>query len=189
MTPLPGTGRVIRDHAARLLARGALTLVGVVLLAGTEWIVSGLAAPLAPWTLAAVPFSAGALFAIGWRGVRLAEGPDGSAASSWVSLLAVWPAAHGLWMLGGPGLRRLARPEPGWGWLVLGIAWVLLGAGLLRDTLRVMEVARLARTMSAPAPEERPSTGAGGPAVDPRGLGDAGGRPDAGAGPDAGGAG
>ena len=74
MTLPPGAAPVIRDHGARILTRAALTLVMLCLVSGAEWIGSGLTSAVAAWTLLGVPASAGALLALGWRGVRMGQG-------------------------------------------------------------------------------------------------------------------
>jgi hypothetical protein len=147
-------GPGIQDHAARQLGRATLTLVLVGLVALTEWISSGLADPVSFWALLGVPASAGALVAVGWRGVQQGFGRNPVGVLRLAGLLGVVPFAHGLWLFGVAGLRRVADGGPGLErWLLAGI-YVFLGLRLLRDTLRVHEVATLAQTMIEPGKEE-----------------------------------
>lgn len=147
-------GPGIQDHAARQIGRATLTLVLVGVVALGEWVASGLADPVSFWALLGVPASAGALVGVGWRGVQQGFGRNPVGVLRLAGLLGIIPFVHGLWIFGVGGLRRVAYagPEPvQW---ILAAAYVFLGLRLLRDTLRVHDVATLAHTMTHPSDEE-----------------------------------
>jgi hypothetical protein len=147
-------GPAITDYAARRLARATFTLVATGLLALGEWIASGLADPVSFVVLLGVPASAAGLVGLGYRGVQQGFGRMPAGVLRLAGLLGVIPLLHGLWVFGISGLRRVADGGPGAGRWVLAAVYVYLGLRLLRDTLRVHEVGRLAHTMLHPAPEE-----------------------------------
>lgn len=155
MKPVPEVvGSGIQDHAARQIGRATLTLVLIGVLALGEWVNSGLADPISFWALLGVPASAGALVAVGWRGVQQGFGRNPTGMLRLAGLLAAIPFAHGLWVFGVAGLRRVADGGPGLGrWVFAGV-YVVLGLRLLRETLRVHDVASLAQTMIEPSDDE-----------------------------------
>lgn len=155
MKPLPEVvGPVVQDQAASRIARATLTLAAAGGLALVEWILSGLADPVSFWVLLGVPASAAGLVALGYRGVQQGFGRTPTGVLRMAGLLGVIPLAHGLWIFGIAGLRRVADGAPGVGrWILAGV-YIFLGLRLLRDTLRVHEVAGLADAMLHPAPQE-----------------------------------
>jgi len=155
MSSLPEVvGPSVQDHAARQIGRATLTLVLIGLFALGEWVNSGLADPVSFWALVGVPVSAGALVAVGWRGVQQGFGRNPTGILRLAGLLAAVPFTLGLWVFGVAGLRRVADGGPGIGRWVLAAVYVVLGLRLLRETLRVHDVARLAQTMIQPSVEE-----------------------------------
>lgn len=155
MKPVPEVvGPGIQDLAARQIGRATLTLALIGLVSLGEWVNSGLSDPISFWALAGVPASAGALVAVGWRGVQQGFGRNPVGVLRLAGLLAAVPFMHGLWVFGVSGLRRLTEGTPGLAAWVLAGLYVVLGLRLLRDTLQVHDVARLAHTMLAPSTDE-----------------------------------
>lgn len=155
MKPLPEVvGPAIQDYATRRIARATLTLVLVGVVALVEWVLSGLTDPVSFVVLLGVPASAAALVALGYRGVQQGFGRTPTGVLRLGGLLGIIPFANGLWIFGIAGLRRVADGGPGMGRWILAAVYVVLGLRLLRDTLRVHEVASLAHTMLHPAQEE-----------------------------------
>lgn len=154
MAVLPGVEVAIRDLTARRLARAYLGLAVLGALAIGEWLLTGRGASQALWVLLGTPTSAGALLAVGWRGVRMGAGEPPAPWMTAAAVAGVLPWVHGLFVLTVPGLRRLAWG--GWGadTLLLGGAYTVLGLRLLRDTLRVAEVGRLGAAMAIPVADE-----------------------------------
>lgn len=147
-------GPVIRDLVARRLARSYLALVALGVVAVVEFALMAEARTAALLTLAGAALSALALLSRGMAAVRRvideAPGPWGSAAI--VGAAVVWTFA--LWLLAIRGLRSLALYEDGIAGALFAVAWAGFGVRLLRDLMRVGDVARLARIMVMPAPEE-----------------------------------
>ncbi|HSG48773.1 MAG TPA: hypothetical protein VLA43_13215 [Longimicrobiales bacterium] len=151
---LPGVERALRDLTARRLARAYLGLAALAALSIGDWMLTGMSSALAFWSAAGVPLSAAALLAVGWRGVRRGGGAPWAPWMTGVAAVGAFPWLHGVFVLTGPGLRRVAVEGFGAGTLAVGGAYALLGIRLLRDALRVGEVGRLGAAMAVPASEE-----------------------------------
>jgi len=145
---------VIRDLAARRLARGYLALVVLATVSLAELALRGDVRGAVLLTLAGTGASGVGMLAMGMNTVRRAFGEParlwgfGAALGSIVSYL------FSVWLFGFRGLRDLALGDSG----LLGVAFALLyfgfGLRLLRDVLRVGAVRQLAGAMAVPAPEE-----------------------------------
>lgn len=154
MTVLPQVQAAIRDLGARRLARAYLGLTALAALSLGEWLLSGLTARVALWSLAGVPFSALGLLGVAWRGVRRAGGSGADPAAVSRALLQLPPFVHGVFVLVDPGVRRMALGGFETVPTLLGLGYAFLGLRLLRDGVRVAEVGRLGAAMAVPAPEE-----------------------------------
>lgn len=139
-------GRAVQDLAAARLGRGfipvaLLALVGlgdVVLLGAGRW---------EGWILlVGAPVTAAAMLAYGLRVVQQAFGRAGRPWMALAGPAGLVPLAFGVYVLGWRGLRLMARG--GTGSLLAGAGLALLGAWLLWAWLRVVEVRRLAESMS-----------------------------------------
>ena len=147
-------GPAIRDLTARRLARGYLALVALGGVALLEWALIGARGGQVPFTLVGALLSGLAMLAQGMATVKRAFempprlwGPLGSMGS-------VAALLFGLWLFGLRGLREVATGSAGVLGLGFAVLYVAFGLRLLRDTLRVGDVSKLARVMAVPAPEE-----------------------------------
>jgi hypothetical protein len=147
-------GPVIRDLTARRLVRGYLALVALGGVALVEWALMGPRGGHVPVTLVGALLSALAMLAQGMATVKRAFdvpprlwGPLGSMGS-------IAALFFGLWLFGLRGLREVATGSAGLLGLGFAVLYVVFGLRLLRDALRVGDVAKLARVMAVPAPEE-----------------------------------
>jgi len=159
--PEPGTvdprtvvGPVIRDLAARRLARGYLALVALAGVAVIEFALRGDARGLVFLTLVGTAASGLGMLALGMSTVRRAFGRPlhlwalGAGAGS----VSAW--VFGVWLFGFRGLRELAVGSPGLVGGVFAVAYLAFGLRALRDVSRVGAVRQLAAAMAVPAPEE-----------------------------------
>jgi len=147
-------GPVIRDLVARRLARSYLALVVLGVVAVVEFAFMTDARSAALLTLAGAATSALGLLARGMDAVRrvIDESSGVWASAALLGTLLVWTFA--LWLLAIRGLRSVARFEDGIPGVLFAVAWIGFGVRLLRDHLRVGDVARLARVMTMPIPDE-----------------------------------
>lgn len=145
-TPEQVVGRAIQDLTAARLGRGFIPL-GILALVGVgELALAGLARPGGWVLMVGAPLAGVAMLAYGLRGVQRAFGrPE----RPWMALAgagSLLPLLFGLYVVGWRGLREMARG--GWAPVVGGLALTLLGGWVLRAWVRVLEVQRLAETMS-----------------------------------------
>lgn len=145
---------VIRDLTAKRLARSYLALVMLAGVGVVEFALVADARSLALVTLAGAALSGVALLARGMVTVRRAFDLP---LSFWRPAAIVGAAlgwAFGFWLFGLRGLRELAVGGSGLVSIVFALAYVVFGLRVLRDFIRVGDVARLERVMGMPAPEE-----------------------------------
>lgn len=145
---------VIRDLAARRLARSLWGLSALALLAILDAVLAIGPRPAALATLAGVVLAAASMLAQGMVAVRRASG---DARQPWMVLAAAsFAATHlfALWVFGYQGLYVLAREASGVPAATLSVAYLLASLRLMIDLGRVSAVSGLARVMSVPSPEE-----------------------------------
>jgi len=147
-------GPVIRDLAARRLARGYFALVALAAVCLVEFALRGEVRGTILITLGGAAASGLGMLALGMTTVRRAFGEPARLWAVGAGLGSVGGWAFGVWLFGFRGLRELAVGSPG----VLGGVFALLylgfGLRLLQDLIRVGAVRQLAGVMSVPAPEE-----------------------------------
>lgn len=152
--PRAVVGPVIRDLAARRLARAYLALVVLAGVCLVEFALRGDPAEVLVPTLVGAAASGLGLLALGMTTVRRAFGES---VRLWGPAAAVGTAIaylFGIWLFGIRGLRELAVGDPGLVGAAFALAYTLFGLRLLRDVLRVGAVRQLSSAMSVPAPEE-----------------------------------
>lgn len=138
-------GRAIQDLTAARLGRGFLPHAGLAAVGGVGFLFLGHGAAGVALLLGA-PAAAAAMLAYGLRGVQRAFG---RAHRPWMSaavFASVVPPGVAIYAFAWHGLRSFAGSGPG-GW-AYGAVTTLLGAWALRAWLRVIEVQRLAETMT-----------------------------------------
>ena len=152
--PRAVVGPVIRDLAARRLARGYLALVALAAVCVVEFALRGDARGTVLLTLVGAAASGLAMLALGMTTVRRAFGEPARlwAVGAGVGSVVSW--AFGGWLFGFRGLRELAVGSPGVVGGAFAVVYLAFGLRLMRDVLRVGAVRQLAGAMSVPAPEE-----------------------------------
>jgi hypothetical protein len=140
-------GNAIQDLTAARLGRGLMPLGVLAVAGGVQLATVGPAGPDGLALVGGASMSAAAMIAYGQRVVQLAFGRP---ARWWMTLAAVGsliPPAFGVYVLGWRGLRTFAL---GGGWVDASLAILhgALGVWVLRSWLGVMQVERLARTMT-----------------------------------------
>lgn len=146
----------IRATAARRIGRAFLPLALLVAAAVGGFALGSLSGYAAVGVAAGAPVVAVAFLVMGQGAVRLAAGWPST--GPWAVAGAAWviPWGWALWVLVVAGVLagRDALAVGAWFHLALATASAVLSARVLRDSLRIGELRRLAETMIVPAPEE-----------------------------------
>jgi hypothetical protein len=146
----------IRVIAARRLGRGFLPLAFLAVCAVGGWALGGLSGAVVLGVVLGSPLVAAAFLGMGQSAVRVAAGWPST--GLWAAAGGAWvvPWAWGGWVLVVAGVLpgRVALGEGAWAQLGVAMACGVLAARVLRDSLRIGELRRLAETMIVPAPEE-----------------------------------
>lgn len=136
----------IHDLVAARLARAFVPLAGLFA-AGLVALFGSRAHGL--WVAGGAVVTAAAVMFYGLAIVQAAAGRRGRLRKAIAGLCSVVPPVFGVYILGWPGLRRLASLE-GMAGAGAAILYVLLGVWVLRSWLRITEVRRLAQVMIPP---------------------------------------
>lgn len=144
-------GRAVQDLAAARLGRGFIPLALLFLLGLGQLLTHGSGGDGLVVVLGA-PVAAVAMLSYGLRTVQTAFGRPRRTWMALATVGSVLPPAYGVWVLGWPGLRSVARWE-GPATVVAGLVYAALGVWVLRAWLRLLELQRLSVAMSVEAPQ------------------------------------
>ena len=147
----------IRSIAAGRLGRAFLPVGLLVACAGGGFALGSLSGRVVLGMVLGAPLVVGAFLAMGQGAVRHAAGWPST--GLWAVSGAAWlvPWAWGVWVLVVAAVLpgRVALGGAAWPQLGVALACGVLAARVLRDSVRIGELRRLADAMRVPAPEEK----------------------------------